>query len=132
MMSICNRAAGKRKEISVRKDLPRRRCLSQYPLFTTEKKIAAGALLPHEIIEQALKSEGEDNVAEIQWQQMVKNMTKDEKFSDSLAVCDVSRNMTGTSMKVCIALGLLVSNMSEEPWRGHIITFSEKPQLHLV
>ncbi|KAH9329153.1 hypothetical protein KI387_001261 [Taxus chinensis] len=99
-----------------------------------KKKIAAGALLPHEILEQVLAWSGhwDDEVAELQWKQMVEDMRKEGKFSSSLAVCDVSGSMEGTPMDVCIALGLLVSDMSEEPWRGHIITFSENPELHLV
>lgn len=35
-------------------------------------------------------------------------------------------------MEVAVALGLLVSELSEEPWNGTVITFSANPQLHLV
>lgn len=35
-------------------------------------------------------------------------------------------------MEVCVALGLLVSELSEEPWKGQVITFSENPQLHII
>lgn len=99
-----------------------------------KKKIAAGALLPHEIIEQALESNGSAaaSVAEMQWKRMVEDMKKEGKFSNTLAVCDVSGSMSGTPMEVCIALGLLVSEISDEPWKGHVMTFSESPQLHLV
>jgi len=31
-----------------------------------------------------------------------------------------------------VALGLLVSELSEEPWKGKVITFSANPQLHLI
>eukprot|EP01018_Ginkgo_biloba_P017156 Gb_26615 [translate_table: standard] len=99
-----------------------------------KKKIAAGALLPHEIIQQALQSatESSASVAELQWKRMVEDMRKEGKFSNSLAVCDVSGSMRGIPMEVCIALGLLVSDISEEPWKGHLITFSANPQLQLV
>ncbi|MCO5567513.1 hypothetical protein L7F22_021207 [Adiantum nelumboides] len=40
--------------------------------------------------------------------------------------------MAGTPMKVCIALGLLVSELSEEPFKNRICTFSQEPNLHLV
>ncbi|CAI0457895.1 unnamed protein product [Linum tenue] len=59
-------------------------------------------------------------------------MSKKGKLSNCLAVCDVSGSMSGTPMEVCVALGLLVSELSEEPWKGKVITFSEKPELHLV
>eukprot|EP01018_Ginkgo_biloba_P017155 Gb_26616 [translate_table: standard] len=99
-----------------------------------KKKIAAGALLPHEIIQQALQpaTESSASVAELQWKRMVEDMRKEGKFSNSLAVCDVSGSMSGIPMEVCIALGLLVSDISEEPWKGHLITFSANPQLQLV
>ena len=33
---------------------------------------------------------------------------------------------------VSVALGLLVSELSEKPWKGKVITFSESPELHLI
>nr|AAZ52775.1 hypothetical protein At5g43390 [Arabidopsis thaliana] len=97
-----------------------------------KKKMAAGALLPHQIISQLLNdSEGEE-VAELQWARMVDDLAKKGKLKNSLAICDVSGSMAGTPMNVCIALGLLVSELNEEPWKGKVITFSENPQLHVV
>ncbi|CAA0842205.1 Uncharacterised conserved protein UCP015417-vWA [Striga hermonthica] len=40
--------------------------------------------------------------------------------------------MAGEPILVSVALGILVSELSEEPWKGKVITFSEKPQLHAV
>ncbi|KAL4643481.1 hypothetical protein ACB092_02G095500 [Castanea dentata] len=92
--------------------------------------IAAGALLPHEII-KSLKEDG-GQVAELQWERMVSDVAKKGKLTNCIAVCDVSGSMNGTPMEVCVALGLLVSELSEEPWKGKLFTFSENPQLHLV
>lgn len=99
-----------------------------------KKKIAAGALLPHQIIQQALQSKDSAPalVAELQWKRMVEDMKKEGKLSNTLAVCDVSGSMSGTPMEVCIALGLLVSEISEDPWKGHVMTFSKNPELHLI
>lgn len=94
-------------------------------------KIAAGALLPHEICASAKDEETRD-VAELQWDRMVKDMLEKGKMKDSIAVCDVSGSMTGTPMEVCIALGMLLSELSEEPWKGRVITFSEDPQIHII
>ncbi|KAK3190317.1 hypothetical protein Dsin_029878 [Dipteronia sinensis] len=96
-----------------------------------EAKIAAGALLPHEIV----KSANEDSlgeVAELQWKRLVEDVSKKGKLKNCMAVCDVSGSMSGIPMEVCVALGILVSELSEEPWKGKVITFSENPQLHLV
>ncbi|XP_019191429.1 PREDICTED: uncharacterized protein LOC109185905 isoform X3 [Ipomoea nil] len=103
---------------------------------TGEAKIAAGALLPHEIIkslERAAPEEAEvAEVAELQWKRMVEDLGKKGKLSNCIAICDVSGSMSGIPMEVCVALGILVSELSEEPWKGRLITFSADPQLQKV
>lgn len=94
-------------------------------------KIAAGALLPHEII-RSLNDEDGGKVAELQWQRMVEDVAKKGKLSNCIAVCDVSGSMEGVPMEVSVALGLLVSELSEEPWKGKVITFSENPEIHVI
>lgn len=94
-------------------------------------KIAAGALLPHEIIGALSDGDGGE-VAELQWKRMVDDLCKKGKLSDCIAVCDVSGSMSGTPMEVSVALGVLVSELSEEPWKGKLITFSESPELQKV
>jgi hypothetical protein len=94
-------------------------------------KIAAGALLPHEIIQSLNDGDG-GKVAELQWERMVGDVAEKGKLKNCIAVCDVSGSMNGTPMEVCVALGLLVSELSEEPWKGKVITFSANPQLHLI
>ncbi|XP_058200583.1 uncharacterized protein LOC131315506 [Rhododendron vialii] len=93
--------------------------------------IAAGALLPHEII-KSLDDETGPEVAELQWKRMVDDMAKKGRLTNCMAICDVSGSMEGTPMEVSVALGLLISELSEEPWKGKLITFSEKPQLHTI
>ncbi|GMI70369.1 hypothetical protein like AT5G43400 [Hibiscus trionum] len=94
-------------------------------------KIAAGALLPHEIIGSLKDKDGEE-VAELQWKRMVDDVAKKGKLTNCIAVCDVSGSMSGIPMEVSVALGLLVSELSEEPWKGKVITFSDNPELHLI
>ncbi|CAI8588092.1 unnamed protein product [Vicia faba] len=67
--------------------------------------IAAGALLPHEIIESLEDGDGGE-VAELQWKRIVDDLLKKRKMSNCIAVCDVSGRK--------------------------VITFSAKPQLHLI
>ncbi|KAK8916922.1 hypothetical protein KSP39_PZI023121 [Platanthera zijinensis] len=95
-------------------------------------KIAAGALLPHEILSSACNNGEDDEVAELQWRRMVQDMTERGRLQNSIAVCDVSGSMSGTPMIVCVALGMLVSELSDEPWKGRVITFSQTPQLHKI
>ncbi|KAK1391414.1 GPI inositol-deacylase PGAP1-like protein [Heracleum sosnowskyi] len=97
-------------------------------------KIASGALLPHDILSSCLcgDTEGQRTLAELQWNGMVDDLLNKGKLTNCIAVCDVSGSMIGTPMEVAVALGLLISELSEEPWKGHVITFSEKPQLHFI
>ncbi|OMO88243.1 hypothetical protein COLO4_20345 [Corchorus olitorius] len=96
-----------------------------------KSSIAAGALLPHEIIESLNDSDGGE-VAELQWQRMVNDLLQKGKLRNCMAVSDVSGSMDGIPMEVSVALGVLVSELSEEPWKGKLITFSENPQLQMV
>ncbi|XP_058194564.1 uncharacterized protein LOC131311226 [Rhododendron vialii] len=93
--------------------------------------IAAGALLPHDIIASLNDMDGGE-VAELQWKRMVDDLSKKGKLKNCLAICDVSGSMSGVPMEVSVALGVLVSELSEEPWKGKLITFSQKPTLQMV
>ncbi|XP_028777966.1 uncharacterized protein LOC114734516 [Neltuma alba] len=117
--------------------------------------IASGALLPHEIIASLIYECGygyefdeiyecgygyefdeeqvnKEQVTELQWKRMVDDLLKKGKLRSSLAICDVSGSMRGTPIMVSVAMGLLVSETSEKPWKGKVITFSEKPKLHVI
>lgn len=95
-----------------------------------KRKIAAGALLPHEIVKSL--SYGDNQVAELQWQRIVDDLSAIGKLKNCLAISDVSGSMCGIPMEVSVALGMLVSELSEEPWKGKLITFSANPQLQLI
>ncbi|KAL5717440.1 hypothetical protein ACHQM5_010440 [Ranunculus cassubicifolius] len=97
-----------------------------------DAKIAAGALLPHQIIASLGKNEDCKEVAELQWKRMIDDLSKIGKLKNCLAICDVSGSMAGTPMEVAVALGLVISELSEDPWKGKVMTFSDKPKLHIV
>ncbi|XWS69209.1 hypothetical protein CRYUN_Cryun04dG0159900 [Craigia yunnanensis] len=63
---------------------------------------------------------------------MVDDLSAKGKLKNCLAICDVSGSMYGTPLDVSVALGLLVSDLSEEPWKGKLITFSQDPQLQII
>ncbi|CAA7039903.1 unnamed protein product [Microthlaspi erraticum] len=98
---------------------------------TGKTKLAAGAVLPHEIIGELDGGDG-GQVAELQWKRMVDDLREKGSLTNCIAISDVSGSMSGTPMEVSVALGLLVSELSEEPWRGKLITFSQNPELHFV
>ncbi|CAM0882575.1 unnamed protein product [Alopecurus aequalis] len=61
-------------------------------------KIAAGALLPHEIAAAAYRGE-DDEVSELQWRRMVEDLRAKGSLSNCISVCDVSGSMSGTPME---------------------------------
>lgn len=102
---------------------------------TGESKINAGAIYPHEIVEQmmSIKHDTNNNQAlELQWKEIVRQVKKEGVLTNCLAVSDVSGSMTGTPMTVSIALGLLVSEVAQPPFNSILCTFSEKPEFFTV
>lgn len=53
-------------------------------------------------------------------------------MKNCLAICDVSGSMAGTPMELSVALGVLVSELSVEPWKGKLITFSNNRKLQII
>ncbi|THG16709.1 hypothetical protein TEA_012634 [Camellia sinensis var. sinensis] len=82
--------------------------------------------------QRSLHDDNGPEVAELQWKRMVDDVAKQGKLANCMAICDVSGSMSGIPMEVSVALGLLISELSEEPWKGKLITFSEKPRLHRI
>ncbi|GAQ77987.1 hypothetical protein KFL_000060520 [Klebsormidium nitens] len=96
-------------------------------------KIAAGAVLPHEVLQEAVTGSGAGaEVAERQWERIVADLKQKGSLANCMAICDVSGSMYGTPIQVAIALGMLVAELAEAPWGGKLITFSANPQMHEV
>ncbi|GAU94119.1 hypothetical protein RvY_05948 [Ramazzottius varieornatus] len=73
-----------------------------------------------------------DATVEGQWKTMVAELAKTGSFKNCQAVCDVSASMSGEPTEVAVALGLVVSELTEEPFRNQLITFSHTPKLHTI
>ena len=100
---------------------------------TGKAKIASSALLPHEFVGKCLYSRGLlTETQELQWNDLVQRMKEKGSFENCLAVCDVSGSMTGTPLEAAIALSMILAEMSEEPWKNRICTFSERPAFHVI
>ncbi|EFC39076.1 predicted protein [Naegleria gruberi] len=96
-----------------------------------EKKINGAVLFPHQLIEQLYASHSKEvsDTIELQWREIVKNVKEksDNGIFNCIPVCDVSGSMNGTPLNVCVALGLLMSEINTGIFRNKIITFSENP-----
>ncbi|KAJ4805137.1 plant/protein [Rhynchospora pubera] len=92
-------------------------------------KVPVGALLPHEILKNAFKSE-EDELEDVQWAALVSDMAKLGKFKSCIAMCSNQSMMCKT--EVSGALSLLISELSEQPWKGRVVTFGQKQRWHKI
>lgn len=86
-------------------------------------KVNAKQLMPHEILRQNLN----DPLTEHQWKAMVDAVRKRGSLQNAIAMCDVSSSMRGLPMDVSVALGCLVSEISETN-RDLLISFSATPK----
>ena len=78
------------------------------------KRVSAGVLLPHKLVERAKSLEQKEDspissaVSEVnlQWLRLVEDTQASGKLPSALAVCDVSGSMYGEPMEVAVALSL--------------------------
>ena len=98
------------------------------------EKLKASGNQPHEIVEQFLcgavsseRSGLEARMLEALWASMLAAVRDKGALKPALALVDVSGSMKGLPMTVAIALGLFISELAPEPWRGNMITFTAQP-----
>lgn len=125
-------------------DDPKRvQCRKNLQLAAAEGKVCGKVLQPHELVSQLMGnskiSATESLVYDAQWAKIkegvLEGMTKLVSTTDSSAInlgklvplVDVSSSMSGTPMEVSIALGVLVSELSDRAFRDRFITFHETP-----
>ncbi|KAG2592761.1 hypothetical protein PVAP13_5NG577700 [Panicum virgatum] len=98
---------------------------------TGHARVAAGAVLQHELIAAALNGE-HDEAAELQWRSMVSALAAEGRLDNCIAVCGLTGPAPATdpATSAAIAQGLLISELSQEPWKGRVITFDETHKLH--
>ena len=101
-----------------------------------EAKINAGAIFPHDIIKNSVRSwyGSELSQAEIvQWNNLPNWL--DGKPNSIIPVCDVSGSMTcnnGIPMAMSIGLGLYISERNVGPFKDAFITFSDHPKMQVL
>ena len=96
-------------------------------------KMHTKGIQPHELVSTYMHSNMPiDPVIEAQWSSLISGIKTAGLFKDAISVCDVSGSMSGIPMQVAIALGLVVSEMTAEPFNNKIITFSAVPKWHTI
>jgi hypothetical protein len=98
-----------------------------------DTKVNATTVEPHDLVRQYMHNNSSmDTIIEEQWKVIEQRVADLGTLKDCLVISDVSGSMSGTPMEVAIALGLLISSLTREPYKNQIITFSEYPQFHTV
>lgn len=111
-----------------------------------DQKINASQLFPHQLVEKYIGTYNgahPDEVTEAQWKSLIKHCKENQKINIGrcIAVCDTSGSMTWSSsagssgvtpINVCVALGLLMAELAEEPFGNQIITFESNPKFCLI
>ena len=105
-------------------------------------KVNAKVLLPHELISKLFSSRPsstDSSVFDAQWtkirEAVLEGIAKLNDLPDPNSInlgklvplVDVSGSMDGTPMEVAIALGILVSEISDPAFKDHFITFETRP-----
>ncbi|QDS77054.1 hypothetical protein FKW77_006939 [Venturia effusa] len=111
-------------------------------------KISGAILLPSLLVRKVketgrsrkngsvVQEAAEARVAEGQWASMVKRIKESGSISSSIAVCDVSGSMDcitfsdgTTPLDSAIGLSLLLAEVVDGPFGGHVITFESQPTI---
>jgi hypothetical protein len=99
-----------------------------YLEFTTNWEKESRVLLPNQIVANLNNGSGSE-VMECERQRLVRHLEKNGSLRNCLAICDTSKMIGATEMGMCVSLGLLISELSDEPWKGKVITCSQNPKL---
>jgi Domain of unknown function (DUF2828) len=129
------------KHGGVRSDDPKRvRMARNFIEQTINKGLKGSQLMPHEIVGKILQKtvcKTESLVLDAQWKSLresvlaqIQNGDADFDPTKMVPLSDVSGSMTGTPLEVAIALGILISEITHEAFRGLVMTFESKPKWH--
>jgi len=93
--------------------------------------IKSTGLQPHELTKpfMSLKFPENSKTLQAQWDDMIQKLSETGKLDNVLPLCDVSSSMNGEPLDVCIALGLMVSELVTGPFKNMVMTFETNPKL---
>lgn len=98
-------------------------------------KVNAKQLHPHELVREMRIKNASDPVTEAQWQVLVDEVRKLGSLKDAIVVVDTSASMHSPNflpLDVAVAMGMVISDVVEGPFHGHVITFNDMPAFRVV
>ncbi len=129
-----------KKDCPVRSTDPRRiACAEAFKVAIAEtiagapgtKKLKGAVNQPHELVagflNRSYSSPEEKSMVEALWAALTASVREKGTLTTTIALVDVSGSMAGLPMTVSIALGLMIADLSPEPWHNRMITFHESP-----
>lgn len=110
-------------------------CRDKFVEHITSGKTVKGSdtVYPHEITNKFSRyrssvSEDEERLLEAQWKAIREATASAGGLRKVVPMCDFSGSMNGIPMEVCLALGILISEINVESFRDHIISFDSTPK----
>lgn len=98
---------------------------------STEVKVNAKAVFPHEIVRQFMRYGAPEVAAllEAQWKALPNFVQEGQYF---LPIADVSGSMSGEPMEVSVALGIYLAEKNKGPFKDALLTFSGSPEFFVL
>jgi hypothetical protein len=93
-----------------------------------KEEIKISGIQPHDLVKAITFKK--DETIELQWTALIEKLSTNVNFSGALAVVDVSGSMGGQPMEVAMALGLIIAELTQKPFKNKMITFHETPLIH--
>lgn len=137
--------AMKRLKSSFEKNAPQKFTEWKSLLSQNLVEVKAKQLFPHELIQELRTKNRPDTLLQAQWEVLQKQATELGVLTSAVFVVDVSSSMSHwqkfgdtkqhfsfTPMDIAIAIGLLGSEVTQGPFRNHVISFHENPTFHVI
>lgn len=127
--------AMKRLKKAFEKHQPEKYAVWRNALKLGYTKVNAKQLHPHELVREMRSKNISDPVTEAQWKILAEEVHKLGSLKDAVVVVDTSLSMCSPNyipLDVAIAMGMLISDMVQGPFHGHVITFNQEPIFQVV
>ena len=98
-------------------------------------KVNAKQLHPHELVREMRTKNAADPVCEAQWKVLIDEVRNLGSLKDAVVVVDTSSSMHNPNylpIDVAVAMGMIISDVVQGPFHGHLITFNDVPAFQVV
>lgn len=91
----------------------------------------ADVIMPHELVVQLRTNmsltTSEVDLIEAQWKSIRERVVSEGGIRGTVVMSDFSGSMEGIPMNVSLALGILISEINDEAFKDHVLSFDSKP-----